>query len=65
MADDLTNTIAENATKPKSAQNDMGSMSQFSISEQIAADRYAKGETQVKSANRGFLLTKIRPSGTV
>jgi hypothetical protein len=64
MADDLTDTIATNATKPQFAQGDQGAMRQFSIKEQIAADRYAKGEAQLKTTNRGFFMTKLRPPGT-
>lgn len=65
MADDLTDTIATNAIGPQFAQNDMGSMRQHPIPDQIEADRYAKSQAQIKSSTRGFLLTKIRPAGTV
>lgn len=65
MADDITDTIVENAQAPQFAQNDMGSMRQHPIPDQIAADRYAKATAQAKSSHRGFFLTQIRPPGTV
>jgi len=67
MADpkDLSDTISENAQAPQYAQGDQGAMRQHPIPDQIAADRYRKGETQLKTTNRGFLMTKLRPPGTV
>ena len=40
MADDLTQTISENAQGPAKASGDAGSMEQHSLPDQIAADRY-------------------------
>ena len=64
-AQDLEDIIVENAQQPQYAQNDMGSMRQHPIPDQIAADRYRKANQQAKSSNRGFFLTPIRPPGAV
>ncbi len=64
-AQDLEDIIVENAQGPQFAQNDMGSMRQHPIPDQIAADRYRKSVTQAKSSNRGFFLTTLRPPGAV
>lgn len=64
-AQDLTDTIVENAQAPMFAQNDMGSMRQHPIQDQIAADRYRKSVANAKSGGRGFLLTQLRPPGAV
>lgn len=71
MPDDIVDTIVENATKPASASGDGVSAAQHSISEQIAADKYAKSQaaasnTTGNSAGNGaygFVFAKFRPPG--
>jgi hypothetical protein len=65
MADDITNTIVTNAQGPLYAQGDQGAMRQHPLPDQIEADRYGKSVAAVKSTGRGFLLTQLRPPGTV
>jgi hypothetical protein len=64
-AQDISDIIVENAQLPQFAQNDMGSMRQHPLQDQIAADRYRKSVAQAKSTSRGFLLTQLRPPGAV
>lgn len=65
MAEINAEQIAENAAAPKRAQDAAGSMEQFSIDEQIKADRYAK-EASLKSKSKlPIRLAKIRPGGAI
>ena len=66
MAEDLDNTIRENAAGPKRARGDSGEMEQHSLKDQIEADKYLAGKDAV-SANpaRAFVRVKIVPPGTV
>ena len=54
MAEDLDNTIRENAAGPKRAAGDSGSVEQHSLTEQIEADRYLASKEAAKS--KGCLL---------
>ena len=62
MADDLENTIRNNADGPKRARGDSGEMEQHSLSEQIEADRYLNSKQAVKNG-LGIRLTKLVPPG--
>jgi hypothetical protein len=59
---DLLPSIATNAAAPKSASGDSGSMSQHSLPDQIAADRYQKAAA---APGLGIRLLKIRRPGAV
>lgn len=62
----IEDTIAANVAKPASVSSDAGSVSQHSLSEQIAADKYLEGKTATSSQpHRGLRLTKIVPPGAV
>ena len=63
MPDDLTDTIRENASGPKSAKGDSISLEQHSLTEQIEADRYLSSKQAAKTKNLGLRLTKIVPPG--
>ena len=63
MADDLSDTISENAQGPKDASGDSGSISQHSLQDQIAADRYLKSQEAAQSAGLGVRLIKLVPPG--
>jgi len=64
MAEDLDQTIRENAHGPKRAQGDSGSVEQHPLTEQIEADRYLASK---EAANKGLgvKMTKVVPPGAV
>jgi len=64
MADQLDNTIRENASGPKRASGDAGSVEQHALAEQIAADKYLASKQASRSKGLGIKLAKISPGGT-
>lgn len=64
MADDLKNAIEENATGPKRASGDSGSVEQHSLADQIAADKYLQSKQAAATKGLGIKLLKISPGGT-
>ena len=64
MAEDLDQTIRDNADGPAKAAGDSGSMEQHKLSEQIAADRYLASKQASKSKRLGLRITKIVPPGS-
>ena len=65
MAEDLDNTIRDNAAGPKRAAGDAGSVEQHSLADQIAADKYLESKKASRSKGLGVKLAKISPGGTV
>ena len=65
MADDLADTIEENAAGPKKASGDSGSVEQHPLKDQIEADKYLAAKKAVRSKGLGIKLAKISPGGTV
>ena len=65
MTEDLDNTIRENATGPRKASGDSGSIEQHSLADQIAADKHLAGKAAVAGKGLGIKLAKISPGGTV
>ena len=66
MADDLDNTIRENAQGPAEAHGDSGGVKQHSLKDQIEADKYLAGKEAVsKNPAQAFTRVKIVPPGTV
>lgn len=65
MADDLEETIRENAQGPAKAAGDSGSMEQHPLPDQIAADKYLASKKAAR--NKGFPvgLKKLVPPGTI
>jgi len=63
MADELDDTIRENAAGPKRAVGDSGSVEQHSLSEQIEADRYLASKRAAKAKGLGIRMTKLAPPG--
>lgn len=63
MGDDLKDAIQENATGPKKAQGDAGSVEQHSLPDQIAADRYLAAKRAVRSRGKGIVISKLIPPG--
>lgn len=64
MAEDLEQTIRENAAGPKRAQGDSGSVVQHAPAEQVVADRYLASKKAVKKPTKGVRFTKLVPPGT-
>jgi len=64
MADDLDNTIRENAEGPAEAHGDSGGMKQHSLPDQVAADRYLEGKKASRKKGLGIGLKKLVPPGT-
>ncbi len=65
MAEDLDNTIRDNASGPKRASGDSGSVEQHSVNDQIAADKYLASKQAARGKGLGVKLAKISPGGTV
>ena len=63
MADNLDDTIRENAQGPAKAAGDAGSMEQHKLTEQIEADRYLSSKAAAKSKSRGLRFNKLVPPG--
>lgn len=64
MADDLTQTIQDNASGPKRATGDSGSVEQHALKDQIDADRYIESKKAARKQGLGVKLVKLSPSGT-
>ena len=65
MAEDLDNTIRDNAAGPKRAAGDAGSVEQHGLADQIAADKYLESKKASRDKGLGIKLAKISPGGTV
>ena len=64
MAEELDQTIRDNAQGPRGAQGDSGSIEQHSLAEQIEADHYLATKNAVKKPARGLRFTKLVPPGS-
>ena len=65
MAEDLQDSIRENASGPKRAKGDSAEVEQHSLPDQIAADKYLAGKAALGKRNFGLTRAKIVPPGTV
>ena len=63
MGNDLKDTIQENATGPKKATGDSGSVEQHGLQDQIAVDRYLASKRAMRTRTKGLILTKLVPPG--
>lgn len=63
MADELDETIRQNAQGPAKAAGDAGSVEQHSLSEQIEADKYLAAKEAAKNKRRGLRFNKLVPPG--
>jgi hypothetical protein len=63
VADDLEQTIRDNAQGPAKASGDSGSMEQHPLRDQVAADRYLSSKKAAKSKGLGLRFTKVVPPG--
>ncbi|HRT52137.1 MAG TPA: hypothetical protein P5279_16735 [Anaerohalosphaeraceae bacterium] len=66
MADtDIEQAIKDNATGPKQASGDAGSVEQHSLADQIAADKHLESKKAMATKGLGIKLLKISPGGAV
>ena len=63
MADNLDDTIEQNAKGPAKASGDAGSVEQHSLPDQIEADRYLASKEAAKQPQRGLRFNKLVPPG--
>ncbi len=63
MADDLEDTIRENAQGPAKVTGDAGSVEQHKLTEQIAADKHLASKDAVTKSKRGLRFNKLIPPG--
>lgn len=57
--------IEENATGPKKAAGDAGSVEQHSLKDQIEVEKFTQAKKAMAKPGLGFKLLKISPPGTV
>jgi len=65
MTDDLSDNIKDNATAPKRASGDSGSVEQHSLQDQIAADKFLESKKASRKKGLGIKVAKISPGGAV
>lgn len=65
MTDNLEQAIRDNASGPKSASGDAGSVEQHSLADQIAADKHLTSKQAMATKGLGIKLLKLSPGGTV
>lgn len=65
MNDNLETVIQQNASGPKSASGDAGSVEQHSLPDQIAADKHIASKNAMSRTGLGIKLVKLSPSSTV
>ena len=65
MAEELDNSIKENAAGPRKASGDSGSVEQHGLADKIAADKYLESKKASRAKGLGIKLAKISPGGTV
>jgi hypothetical protein len=65
LAEELDNSIKENAAGPRKASGDSGSVEQHGLADQIAADKYLESKKASRAKGLGIKLAKISPGGTV
>ena len=65
MADDLKDTIKQNAEGPAEAHGDAGGMRQHSLPDQIAADKYLANKAALSGRGLGLRKVKIVAPGSV
>ena len=63
MADDLGDTIHDNASNPKRASGDSGSVEQHPLKDQIAADKHLAGKQAATGKGLGIRRVKLSPPG--
>lgn len=64
MSDAIRDAIESNATGPRRAEGDSGSVEQHSLRDQIEADKHIAGQAGGSKAHRGLRFTKLVSPGT-
>ncbi len=64
VAENLDTQIRDNATGPKKATGDSGSVEQHPLNDQIAADRYLASKKAARSRGLGIRMSKLVPPGS-
>ena len=64
MAEELDNSIRENAAGPRKASADTVSVEQHPLADQIAADKYLESKKASRAKGLGIKLAKLSPGGT-
>jgi hypothetical protein len=65
MAEEIDNSIRDNASGPAKASSDGTSMEQHPLPDQIAADKYLESKKASRVKGLGIKLAKISPGGAV
>jgi hypothetical protein len=65
MAEEIDNSIQQNAAGPRKASGDSGSVEQHALADQIAADKYLESKKASRAKGLGIKLAKVSPGGTV
>jgi hypothetical protein len=63
MAEDLEQSIRENAQQPAKTSVDSVNVEQHSLADQIEADRYLASKQATRSKRLGLRFTKVIPPG--
>ena len=63
VAENLDNQLRENASGPKRASGDSGSIEQHALADQIAADRYLASKQAARSKGLGIRIANLVPPG--
>ncbi len=63
MADELQQSIEQNATEPKRVRGDSGEVEQHSLKDQIEADRYLASKKATQGKGLGGRIGKMKASG--
>jgi len=64
MAENLDDSIRENAAGPKRAKGDSSEVEQHSLPDQIAADKYLASKQASRKKGLGIALKKLSPPGS-
>ncbi|MBN2377051.1 MAG: hypothetical protein JXD22_11660 [Sedimentisphaerales bacterium] len=62
---DVETALETNAQGPARVSGDQGSVSQHSLSEQIAADKHLASKAAARAGRIGLRLHRMKPPGTV
>jgi len=63
MADDIEQSLRDNAQGPAEARDDAGGMKQHNLRDQIEVDRYLNSKKAARAKNRGVHISKLVPPG--
>ena len=63
MADELQQSIEQNATEPKRVRGDSGEVEQHPLKDQIEADRYLASKKAAQGKEMGVRVGKMKASG--